>query len=90
MDQDCEVMFNERKKDELKFLYIIITDFKRVDTTIKHFIDKMNAFIEKEGEKIVLSADLKTKPLEMVSKLLEFKNEIDELITVSFFNDMRF
>ena len=87
MDQGCEVMFNERKKDELKLLYTV---FNRVDTTLKFIIDKMDPYIQKEGEKIVLSTDLKAKPLEMVEKLLEFKNDIDELIAASFDNDMRF
>ena len=53
-------------------------------------IDKIDPFIKKEGEKIVLSELLKEKPLEMTQKLLKLKAQIDDLIAVSFKNDMRF
>jgi len=50
----------------------------------------MEPYIIAEGEKIVLNAELQKKPLELVQKLLDFKDEMDELIEGSFSNDMRF
>ena len=80
-------MFDERKGSELKLIYDV---FIRVEETLKFIIQKMDPFIQKEGEKIVLSADLQKKPLEMVRKMLALKTEIDDLIADSFQNDMRF
>ena len=80
-------MFNDWRKDELKLVFEV---FSRVEVTIKFIIDKMDSFIKKEGEKIVLSELLKDKPLEMTEKLLQLKTQIDDLIAVSFNNDMRF
>lgn len=80
-------MFNGWRKDELKLVYEV---FNRVDVTLKHIIDKMDPFIQKEGEKIVLSEALKDKPIEMTQKMLVLKGQIDDLIAVSFKNDMRF
>ena len=80
-------MFNGWRKDELKLVYEV---FNRVDVTLKFIIDKMDPFIQKEGEKIVLSEALKDKPLEMTQKMLVLKGQIDDLIAVSFKNDMRF
>ena len=87
MKQGCEEMFNDWRKDELKLVFEV---FSRVEVTIKFIIDKMDSFIKKEGEKIVLSELLKDKPLEMTEKLLQLKTQIDDLIAVSFNNDMRF
>lgn len=87
MTQGCEEMFNGWRKDELKLVYEV---FNRVDVTLKFIIDKMDPFIQKEGEKIVLSEALKDKPLEMTQKMLVLKGQIDDLIAVSFKNDMRF
>lgn len=80
-------MFDDRKGHELKLIYDV---FYRVEETLKYIIQKMDPFIVKEGEKIVLSADLQKKPLEMVRKMLALKSEIDEMISNSFQNDMRF
>lgn len=74
-------MFDNKKADELKLIYDV---FLRKEETLKFIIQKMDPFIVKEGEKIVLSADLQKKPLEMVRKMLTFKSEIDELIAGSF------
>ena len=87
MAQGCEEMFNGWRKDELKLVYEV---FNRVDVTLKYIIDKMDPFIQKEGEKIVLAEALKDKPLEMTKKMLDLKAQIDDLIAVSFKNDMRF
>ena len=87
MTQGCEEMFNGWRKDELKLVYKV---FNRVKGTIKFIIDKMDPFIHNEGEKILLSEALKDKPLEMKQKMLQLKAQIDDLIAVSFKNDMRF
>ena len=87
MTQGCEEMFNGWRKDELKLVYKV---FNRVKGTIKFIIDKMDPFIHNEGKKIVLSEALKDKPLEMKQKMLQLKAQIDDLIAVSFKNDMRF
>lgn len=83
----CSAMFEERKPDELKLMYDV---YIRVEETLTFIIKKMDPFIIQEGEKLVLSAELQKKPLEMVRKLLALKTEIDGLIANSFQNDMRF
>ena len=87
MNQGCDVMFNERKPEELKLMFEV---FLRVDHTLIHIIRKMEPYIIAEGDKIVLNQDLQKKPSELVSKMLAMKNEIDDLIAGSFQNDMRF
>ena len=56
----------------------------------KFIIEKMTEYIHKEVEKVVNSADLKTKPLEMVTKLIKLYNSVDEIVSVSFGANMTF
>ena len=55
LNMGVAAMFDDRKGSELKLIYDV---FFRVDETLKFIIQKMDPFIVKEGEKIVLSADL--------------------------------
>ena len=63
---------------------------KRVDTTLKYIIQKMQPYIELRGEKIVKDEALLKDPVEFTSKLLAFKKEIDDLVEKSFQNDIKF
>ncbi len=46
----CENMFQHSKLDELALMYRI---FRRVESTLKYIIEKMQPYIESGGEKIV-------------------------------------
>lgn len=46
----CDSMFQHGKLDELGLMYRI---FKRVESTLKYIIQKMQPYIESRGEKIV-------------------------------------
>jgi hypothetical protein len=80
-DTGCDSMFNHSKLDELSLMYRV---FKRVDTTLKYIIQKMQPHIEARGEKIVKDEALLKDPVEFTSKLLSFKKEIDDLVEKSF------
>lgn len=64
--------------------------FSRVDSTLKYIILKMNDYIQQEGNKIIQNKDLLQDPIKFTQALLDFKHEMDELIKVSFKNDMKF
>ena len=86
-DTGCDSMFNHSKLDELSLMYRV---FKRVDSTLKYIIQKMQPYIEVRGEKIVKDEALLKDPVEFTSKLLAFKKEIDDLVEKSFQNDIKF
>ena len=64
--------------------------FLRVETTLKYMISKMDPFIIQEGRKIIKNEELTKDPIKFTIKLLELKAEMDQIITYSFNNDMRF
>jgi hypothetical protein len=64
--------------------------FKRVDSTLKFIIQKMNPYIEGRGKKIIEDENLLKDPIEFTKKLLELKQEMDEMVDKSFQNDIRF
>ena len=80
-------MFNEKKIDQLTIMYRV---FSRVESTLKFIIAKMNDYIMKEGKKIVENTQLLADPIKFTTQLLEFKSEMDQLIQISFKNDMKF
>ena len=86
-DTGCEAMFQHKKLDELELMYQI---FLRVDSTIKFIIAKMNPYIEERGNKIINDDALLKDPLQFTSKLLDLKKEMDEMVELSFKNDIRF
>ena len=69
-DTGCEQMFLHSKLDELELMYRI---FKRVETTLKYIIEKMNPYIEGRGKKIIEDEKLLKDPIEFTKRLLELK-----------------
>jgi len=47
--------------------------FKRVESTLKFIIQKMNPYIEGRGQKIIEDEALLKDPIEFTKKLLELK-----------------
>jgi Cullin family len=80
-DSGCDSMFKHSKLDELSLMFKV---FKRVESTLKYIITKMQSYIESRGEKIVKDEALLKDPVEFTSKLLAFKKEIDDLVENSF------
>jgi len=80
-------MFAHAKLEELALMYRV---FKRVDTTLKYIIQKMQPYIENRGEKIVMDEANVKDPVEFTGKLLSFKAEMDLLVEKSFQNDIKF
>lgn len=64
--------------------------FSRKEETLVHIVNKMQPYIEQIGNGIVSNKENLENPLEFTSKLLNFKNEIDNMIDVCFINDMKF
>lgn len=58
--------------------------FKRVESTLKFIINKMNPYIEERGKKIVEDENLCKDPIEFTRKLLDLKQEMDEMLEKSF------
>jgi cullin 3 len=80
-------MFQHSKLDELALMYRI---FRRVESTLKFIIEKMQPYIESRGEKIVQDEELVKNPVEFTKRLLAFKGEIDVMVEKSFLNDIKF
>jgi cullin 3 len=80
-------MFQHKKLDELALMYTL---FRRVESTLKYIIQKMAPYIEGRGQKIVGDEALLKDPIEFTKKLLDFKQEMDEMIEKSFLNDIKF
>jgi hypothetical protein len=57
----------------LEELALMFRIFKRVDSTLKFIIQKMNPYIEGRGEKIIGDEQLLKDPIEFTKKLLELK-----------------
>jgi cullin 3 len=83
----CESMFQHSKLEELALMFRI---FRRIESTLKFIIQKMQPYIEARGEKIVTDETLQKDPVEFTTKLLSFKAEIDLMVEKSFQNDIRF
>lgn len=83
----CDAMFTHSKLDELALMYRI---FRRVETTLKFIIAKMQPYIETRGEKIVTDDALKKDPVQFTARLLAFKAEMDVMVEKSFQNDIKF
>lgn len=80
-------MFDMKKLEELKLMYKV---FVRVETTIKYIIHKMNPYIENRGKKIVDDETLQKNSIEFTQRLLDLKQEMDEMVQFSFANDIKF
>lgn len=86
-DTGCVFMFNQKNLEELKLLYEI---FSRDPETFDLIIMQMNPYIIERGKKIVLDEENIKDPYLFTSKLLDFKAEMDEMISYSFSNQMKF
>ena len=80
-------MFQHGKLEELGLMYKV---FKRVDTTLKYIIQKMQPYIETRGDKIVMDEALVKDPVKFTAMLLAFKAEMDIMVEKSFQNDIKF
>ena len=80
-------MFNERKTDQLTKMYQV---FSRVEKTLSHIIEEMNPYIIQEGSKIVMNEENQKDPNKFTELLLDFKEQMDNLIQTSFQNDLKF
>ena len=86
-DTGCVFMFKQKNLDELKLLF---DTFKRDQSTFGLIIQKMNPYILERGTRIVMEENNVKDPYLFTEKLLEFKAEIDELVSYSFSNQMMF
>jgi len=59
-DTGCDEMFNHSKLEELALMFRVM---KRVDTTLKFIILKMEPYIEGRGEKIISDETLSKDPI---------------------------
>jgi hypothetical protein len=64
--------------------------FKRVESSLVHITDKLKTYITTRGTQITEDPTLKNEPLELIQKLLNFKEEIDHLVKYSFKDDHKF
>jgi cullin 1 len=82
-DTGCVHMFEQKNLDELKLLFEV---FRRDTSTFGLIIQKMDPYIMTRGEKLVMDEANVKDPILFTEKLLEFKAEIDELVSYSFSN----
>lgn len=83
----CKTMFTHKKLEELKLMYLV---FRRVETTKKYILNEMSPYIENRGDEIIKNENLLKDPIQFTGKLLELKNEMDEMVEQSFANDAKF
>lgn len=80
-------MIENGRSDELKLLYKC---FSREEQNLGPIIHILNEYIESTGTKIIQDEALNKEPCAYTQKLLDFKKEIDTLITYSFANNIKF
>lgn len=83
----CTYMFQHARLEELNLMYNI---FKRDPNTLVLIIQKMNPYIEMRGKTIVQDENLLKDPIDFTKKLLELKQEMDDMLKQSFDNSMQF
>jgi hypothetical protein len=86
-DTGVKYMIDNQRKDELLMLYKC---FSRNESNLTVIVDCLNKYIEAEGAKIVNDTSNLTDPLAYTQKLLDFKEQIDELIIHSFNSNIKF
>ena len=64
--------------------------FKRVESTLKNIILKIQPYIEALGEKIINDENLLKDPILFTKELLSLKADIDIMVSKSFQEDIRF
>ncbi len=64
--------------------------FKRVESTLKIIILKMQPFIEALGEKIINDENLLKDPVQFTKELLSLKADIDIMVSKSFLEPKQF
>ena len=80
-------MFNEKKIDQLRIMYNI---YSMVESSLKYIFEIMDQYIMQEGKKITTNEENLKNPLLFTQKILDLKDEIDNIIASSFQNDMKF
>ena len=86
-DTGCKYMFQNKILEDLKLLYDC---FKRDESCLKLIIKIMCPYIEERGEAIVQDETNLKDPIMYTQKLLDFKQEMDNMIDLSFLNDKNF
>ena len=86
-DSGVQFMLDNRRLDDLLMLYKC---FRREDTNLNVVIKYLCSYIEKHGSSIMSDEKLAKDPLEFTKQLLQFKREIDTLISYSFLNNIKF
>ena len=61
-----------------------------VESSLKYIIEIMDQYIMQEGKKITTNEENLKNPLLFTQKILDLKDEIDNIIASSFQNDMKF
>jgi hypothetical protein len=64
--------------------------YSRIESTLKYIIEIMDQYIMQEGKKITTNEENLKNPLLFTQKILDLKDEIDNIIASSFQNDMKF
>lgn len=80
-------MFAKDSKEELAQIFNL---FKRASTTLIEITNRFGTYIENEGNVILSDPGLEKDPIQFVSKLLEFKKKIDDLVSIQFQNHLSF
>jgi cullin 3 len=60
-DTGCDQMFTHKKLEELALMYRI---YKRVDSTLKYILNKMQPYIIKRGEEVINDQALLKDPVD--------------------------
>ena len=61
-----------------------------VESSLKYIFEIMDQYIMQEGKKITTNEENLKNPLLFTQKILDLKDEIENIIASSFQNDMKF
>lgn len=86
-DSGVVSMLQQKNKEELKLMFDV---FRRDTNTFGLIIQRMNPYILQRGGAIVNDEANMKDPYEFTQKLLDFKAEIDDLVSYSFANQIGF
>lgn len=86
-DTGLKYMVDNRLEDNLRILYRC---FSRREANLLCIVEEMNAYIRKEGEKIMADEEKAKDPIAFAKALLDFKKEMDRQIAYCFNSDAKF
>ena len=87
MDTGIPFMLKNKKDDEIKQAYILISRFPE---SLKVISDEFDPYIRERGDELYKNKELMKDPLKFIPELIKLKKEMDSLVQDAFDNNILF